>query len=187
MNKEVWWSSLEETGLEHLYVRQSGENFIAESNVLKVENGKPFHLFYRILIDSEWRVREVEVVLQTDANRRIKLSADGAGNWTDAETGSDLPEFSGCYEIDISATPFTNTLPVKRGDLKTGEAADISVVYFLIPEMRVERSEQRYTRLENDLYRFEENGLFAGFTADLRFCGDGFVIDYPNLFRRIEN
>ena len=186
MNKEVWWTALDEPGLEHLKFRHDGENLIAESTLLKVENGKPFELFYQISIDAEWRVREVEVVLQTDANRRIKLFADGAGNWTDAATGNDLPEFSGCYEIDISATPFTNTLPVKRGDFKTGTAIDISVVYFLIPEMRVERSEQRYTALAADYYKFEENGLFKGFSADIKFDSDNLVIEYPNLFRRIE-
>lgn len=186
MNKEVWWSALDETGLEHLNLRREGQNFVAESTVLKIENGKPFELFYRISIDPEWHVREVEVVLQTDAKQGIKLFADGAGNWTDGATGNELPEFSGCFEIDISATPLTNTLPVKRNELKTGAEIDISVVYFLIPEMSIQRSEQRYSRLENDFYKFEENGLFAGFTADLRFDNDGFVIDYPDLFRQIE-
>ena len=178
---------MEETGLEHLNLRPDGENFIAESVVLRLQEGKPFQLSYRILVDPAWRVREIEVSLQSGANRQIKLSADGAGNWTDAVTGNSLPEFSGCLEIDISATPFTNTLPVRRNNLKIGESVNISVVYFLIPEMIVRRSEQRYTALETDFYRFEENGLFTGFSADLRFDKDGLVIDYPNLFRRIKN
>lgn len=186
MNKTVWWSSLEETGLEHLRVSQIGDHIIiAESVVLKLEDGKPFELSYHIRTDSWWRFREVELILRANETmQNIRLFADGAGNWTDSK-GNGLPEFSGCFDIDISATPFTNTLPVKRTALRIGEATDISVVYFLIPEMRVERSEQRYTKLEADVYKFEENGLFAGFTADIKFDKDGFVIDYPDLFRRI--
>lgn len=186
MKKQIWWSALEETGLEHLFVRRSGENFIAASTIFKLEDGKPFEVFYRIEVDSAWRVCEVEILLHHSEPHRLLLFADGTGNWKDGDR-KNLPEFSGCLDVDISATPFTNTLPIKRSALKIGEAIDISVVYFLIPEMSVQRSEQRYTRLGNDLYRFEENGLFAGFTADLRFDNEGFVIEYPELFRRIES
>ena len=187
MNTQIWWSSLDETGLEHLKISQNDAHIIAESVVLKLEGGKPFELTYRIRTDSWWRMREVELTLRANGTMQdIQVFADGAGNWSDS-VGNELPEYSGCLEIDISATPFTNTLPVKRSALKIGETLDISVVYFLIPEMSIQRSEQRYTKLENDLYRFEENGLFAGFTADVRFDSDGLVIDYPDLFRRIES
>jgi hypothetical protein len=187
MNKDIWWTSLEEPGLEHLRVSQNDAHIIAESVVLKLEGGKPFELSYRILTDSNWRVREVELKLSAASKaQRIEIFADGAGNWKDAD-GNELPEFAGCFEIDISATPLTNTLPIKRTDLKIGESVNISVVYFLIPEMQVERSEQRYTRLETDVYKFEENGLFAGFTADLRFDSNGFLVDYPDLFGRINS
>lgn len=186
MNKQIWWSSLEETGLEHLKISQDAALMIAESVVLKLADGKPFELSYWIETDSSWRVREVDLTLMANGTtQNFQFFADGAGNWRD-HADDELPEFSGCLDIDISATPFTNTLPVKRGALRIGETLDISVVYFLIPEMSVQRSEQRYTKLETDLYRFEENGLFAGFTADLRFDRDGFVIDYPELFQRIE-
>lgn len=186
MNREIWWASCEEMGLEHLSLKRDGEKIIAEGFILRVQDGSPFRLSYRIDIDAGWRVREVEVNLQSGSERQIKLQADGAGNWTDAASGKDLPEFAGCFEVDISATPFTNTLPIKRLTLEVGESADISVVYFLVPELIVKRSRQRYGKLEKDLFRFEEKGLFKGFSADLRVDEDGLVIDYPELFRRIE-
>lgn len=187
MNREIWWSSLDEPGLEHLNLNRAGdsEKIIAESVILRVRDASPFRLSYRLVIDAEWRVREVEVGLAGGSRRQIKLESDGAGNWTDAVSGKDLPDFAGCFEVDISATPFTNTLPIKRLMPESGVAVDISVVYFLVPEMVVRRSRQRYSRLEKDLYRFEEKGLFKGFSADLRIDEDGLVIDYPDLFRRI--
>ncbi len=96
-----------------------------------------------------------------------------------------MPEFTGCFEVDISTTPFTNTLPIRRVKLETGESVDISVIYFLVPEMTIQRSAQRYTRLETNLFRFEEKGVFDEFTADLPIDADGLVIDYPELFKRI--
>ena len=55
--------------------------------------------------------------------------------------------------------------------------------------MRVEPTRQRYTCLErgeyDGRYRYEDEGLFQGFTADLSVDADGLVLDYPGLFRRI--
>ena len=36
----------------------------------------------------------------------------------------------GCKYVDISETPFTNTLVIRRLGLTPGESADISVPYF---------------------------------------------------------
>ena len=44
-------------------------------------------------------------------------------------------------------------------------------------------SAMRYTRLADRLWRFE--GLEADFVADLPVDGDGVVLDYPGLFRRL--
>jgi len=103
--------------------------------------------------------------------------------------GEPVPALDGCIDVDISATPFTNTLPIRRLGLKPGEAANLKVAYLAIPEMRVEPARQRYTCLERDdqggLYRYESlDGEFAGFTADLPVDAGGLVLDYPGLFRR---
>lgn len=185
MLEEVWWSPVDERGLEHLRMRQDESGVFVESTILRMQDGEPFHLDYKIRCDAGWRVRKVEVNLQSGAKREIKLSGDGAGNWTN-ETGKILGEFAGCFDVDISATPFTNALPIRRAKLETGASVDISAVYILVPEMTVRRSSQRYTRLETNLFRFEEKGVFDGFTADLPVDANGFVIDYPGLFKRLK-
>lgn len=35
------------------------------------------------------------------------------------------------------------------------------------------------------LYRYEDEGVFRGFTVDLTVDGDGLVLDYPEIFRRM--
>jgi hypothetical protein len=98
-----------------------------------------------------------------------------------------VPGLEGCVDVDISATPFTNTLPIRRLGLAPGESADVSVAYVDIDEMRAWTEEQRYTRLEQNsgdrLYKYES--LDGGFTADLPVDADGLVLDYPGLFRRV--
>jgi hypothetical protein len=98
-----------------------------------------------------------------------------------------MPDLDGCIDVDISSTPFTNTLPIRRLGLEPGESEELAVTYILVPELLVGAERQRYDCLEaqaeGGLYRFE--ALPSGFTAELPVDADGLVIDYPGLFRRV--
>jgi uncharacterized protein len=91
--------------------------------------------------------------------------------------------------VDLSATTFTNTLPIRRLDVKEGESSEIAVVYVNVQSHRLDASVQRYTCLERNpdggLYRYEDEGVFEGFTADLPVDAGGLVLDYPGILRRI--
>ena len=52
--------------------------------------------------------------------------------------------------MDISETPFTNTLPIRRLGLAPGESADVSVAYFDGSELQPWPEPQRYTCLETN-------------------------------------
>src|SRR5687768_14671655 len=112
--------------------------------------------------------------------------SDGLGIWTN-ESGNLVPEIKGCVDVDSTATPVTNTLPIRRLSLISGESAEIKVVYFTIPEMQVSVEPQRYTCLETSStggkYKFES--LDGGFTAVIMVDADGLVEDYPELFKRV--
>ena len=158
---------------------------VADGTVLGVEDGQAFSLRYEVRCDSQWRVRRVGINVLSDG-RDMSLSSNGAGCWFD-ESGSDVPTLEGCVDVDITATPFTNTLPIRRLALKPGESADIKVAYITIPELRVTPDEQRYTFLGTDSsggrYKFEQ--LSSGFTAILQVDVEGVVEVYPDLFRRV--
>jgi hypothetical protein len=82
-------------------------------------------------------------------------------------------------------------LAIRQLELKPEESAEVVVAYIAVPQMEVARSCQRYTCLElnydGGLYRYEDKGLFKGFTADLLVDPIGLVLDYPKLFKRILN
>ena len=95
-------------------------------------------------------------------------------------------------DIDFAATPFTNTLPIRRLGLQPGESAEVAVVYIDAPSLEVTPVRQRYTCLASDAdggrYRFEALPYAAlpdGFMAELSVDADGLVRDYPPLFRRV--
>jgi hypothetical protein len=84
----------------------------------------PFVLEYAVSCDEAWNTRYV-FVAEAVSGRRLELLASGRGHWTDGE-GDSLPELRGALDVDISATPFTNTLPIRRLDLRLGESAPSS-------------------------------------------------------------
>ena len=80
-------------------------------------------------------------------------------------------------------TPFTNTLPIRRLNLKKGQAHDVVTVYVHFPELAISADPQRYTCLEPmKLYRYES--LDSDFVREIEVDPDGLVVSYPGLFRR---
>ena len=189
MERQVMWSPWTNPGLEHLRLLQRQEDVVADSLILGMKEQTPFRLRYEIRCDVQWRVRAIQLDLLDGAPHALHFLTDGAGNWM-TESGEVLPLLKGCLDVDISATPFTNTLPIRRLALQPGSATTLGMVYFTIPQMHVEVTQQRYTCLETTptggRYRFESlvNGV-SRFTAELPVDQDGLVLDYPELFRRV--
>jgi hypothetical protein len=94
-----------------------------------------------------------------------------------------LPEFDGCLDIDISATPFTNSLPIRRLHLQPGQAEEIRVLFIDVPTLEIEHADQRYTGLADGAVRFESLG--TDFVRELAIDPDGLVVTYPGLFTRV--
>ena len=177
------WRDWSGEGLEHLVLREGSDGIRAEAVVLGADDdGTTFALGYRVLCDADWRARRLEVSL-VGSDGEIDLSGDGAGRWTD-RSGAPLPHLDGAIDVDITATPFTNTLPIRRLGLRSGQAEVIEVVYVEVPALTVTRSRQRYTCLEpGRRYRFESLG--SGFAREIEVDDDRLVRTYPDLFRRV--
>ncbi len=184
MRHEILWTPWDEPGLEHLRLVIDGGGILADGLIVGMADGRPFRLRYHVRGDPAWRVREVRVA-SLDTGGDLHLVADGQGAWTVAG-GTPLPRLAGCIDVDLSASPFTNTLPIRRLDLAPGRSADLAVAYVAIPALTVTPAPQRYRCLEaranGGCYRFES--LDSGFAADLPVDADGLVLDYPGLFRR---
>lgn len=184
--KTVRWAQLDGTGLEHLTLDTQADGIVIESAVVGENDGEAFGLMYRIECNMQWQVTRLVVRLAGGIAFDLRRGDDIDGTpdiWTDAE-GTPQEMLNGCIDVDIMATPFTNTLPIRRLHLQPGERRVIRVVYVSVPSMTVSAVDQAYTRLGPDRrYRFE--GLDTGFEAEITTDDDGFVIDYPGLFRRI--
>ncbi len=175
------WKGWNGESREYLTLGERGGNIYAESLIISHGGGRPFAARYVVECDSDWRVRSVGVHLIGESHE-TRLLSDGAGRWTDGSV--ELPDLKGAIDVDIFLTPFTNTLPIRRLGLGAGQSADIVVAYITLPEMSVTSAPQRYTCIEPlKIYRFES--LDSDFKCDIEVDGDGLVVSYPGLFRRM--
>jgi uncharacterized protein len=184
--RAVMWAPAEGVGLEYLTLAYRSKDIFAEGVVVGLADETPFRTRYKIRCDRAWKTREVILELLEEPETRLEFLADGQGHWK-TRKGDALPSLNGCIDVDISATPFTNTLVIRRTSLKPGDSLELSVAYVLVPAMQFEAKRQRYTCLEvNDQggrYRFED--LSSKFRADIQFDSDGLVTDYSGLFRSV--
>jgi len=183
LDRTICWTPVGGVGFEHLQLRAEEGGFVARSIVLGIDEETPFRLQYKIKADQDWRTRKLWVRAATPLGESaLALRSDGHGNWR-TEDGAEMSELRGCIDVDITATPFTNTLPINRLRLAPGQSVDLRMVYVTAPSLEVGVSEQRYSRRG-------EGGeiIFASpahdFTAVLPVDDAGLVMDYPQLFTR---
>lgn len=178
-----WSASHPEVGIEHLRLSEAQ----ADGLVVAIDDERgPFRLHYRLSWDPQWCLRHADLSLVSEegvAVRTMRLATDGQGHWTD-DRGAALPALDGCLDIDLWPTPFTNSFPIRRVPLAVGERREFRMAWVDGTALTVRPQVQAYTRLDERRYRFESlEG--SGFTADLAVDGDGLVVDYPGLFKRV--
>jgi hypothetical protein len=142
--------------------------------------------WFRVDLDEDWITREVVVgALGPDGERTLALSADEHRRWH--VDGGPAHELDGCIDVDVAATPLTNTFPVRRlHALEVGGSVTTPIAWVDVPALGVTRVEQTYRRLP-DIgglagweYRDPEHGPFV-LTVD----EDGLVVTYEGFARRV--
>jgi uncharacterized protein len=178
----TWNKQRECVGLEHLLLAKGA----ADSVVLAFDDERgPFRLTYHLKWDESWRLREAELVSMTEhCSRSLNLRVDSEGRWRHVD-GPVIDELEGCIDIDIWPTPFTNSFPIRRQPMTVGERRRFRMAWVFAPDLTVHAQPQAYTRLADRLYLFE-NLDGSDFRAQLPVDEDGIVLDYPDLFRRVE-
>lgn len=181
MKLEVLWRQLVGIGAEHLLLDTDG-GVHADSLAVGEIEGTAYRIHYEIDCDREWNVQRLKIE-DLLSRKAIALRRGDANRWFE-EASRTLPDLTGCTDVDIMITPFTNTLPIRRLYLKPRESREISVVYVGLPGLAISKFAQRYTCLSLDedggTYRYES--LKSGFMAELKVDMDGLVVDYPNIF-----
>ncbi|GAA2566981.1 putative glycolipid-binding domain-containing protein [Winogradskya consettensis] len=195
----LFWERRDTVGAEHALV-DSRTGLAARGTVLAVDP-IGYTARYELRTDPSWVTTSLEVSTEGGGwGRTLRMESTG-GQWriTTSERGDldaaltaaghagaglpgteDTDLLAGAYDVDLTGSPLTNTLPIRRlGLLKAepGIAHRISVAWVLLPSLEVVQADQIYTAVSEGTVRFASET----FSADLTVDDEGFVRDYPGL------
>ena len=196
------WDRLDTIGAENvLYDAHSG--FYARGTQIAVDP-IGYTARYELRTDESWATARLDVSAEGAGWARTLRLELAAGRWrattgeqgdldaaltASGHAGAGLPgtedpdQLFGAFDVDLTGSPLTNTLPIRRCGLLTAEpgvAHRISVAWVLVPSLEVIQADQIYTALGDGRVRFANET----FSADIEVDGDGFVTHYPGLARR---
>jgi len=145
----------------------------------------PWWMEYSLETGDEFVTARVGVESRWAGGRAsLDLRRDAAG-WT--VNGEPRPDLARALDCDLAECPLTNTMPALRhGLLEAPGDVTFLMAFIEVPRLRVVPSEQRYTQVRPG----QPDGAVityrsGAFRSDLVFDRDGFVLDYPQLGRRL--
>lgn len=90
----------------------------------------------------------------------------------------------GCVDLDLSFTPATNLMALRRLALAPGQGAELRSAWLEWPEARLTPLVQRYVCQSPTAYGYEADLPGAAcFRAVLRVQSQGWVLDYAGLWQ----
>jgi uncharacterized protein len=171
--------------MEYFRLQEGGSGPELSGSVVAIEENVPMRLEYRITCSHAWETRDVSGTFSSgETTRPLDLRTDDDHRWWSGDT--ELTQVSGLADVDLSLTPATNLLAVRRLDLPAapmGVPIDTTAAYVLFPGMDVTRLRQSYTRMAER--RFQYENLIDGFTTEIEVDEEGLVVEYGGLWVRI--
>ena len=172
------WRRVDEPGLEVIDITSDDRGFRASSTIVHA-GAEPHGLTYVWLLDRNWRTRRLDVRLSGPTPRELSIERVSDG-WLIA--GHQDARLAACDEVDLSATPFCNSLAIRQ----LGGPGELTALYVSVPSLALSPSRQRYESLGEGRWRYIDLGVARGFEADLKIDGDGLVVSYEGLFEAID-
>jgi uncharacterized protein len=179
--KHLIWRRLDLPGHEALQLIQKDGSWELSGTAVFIHEHKPCKLDYQVACDSAWNTRAARVngwVGDQVVDCEIRVDPDQHIWWLN---GVDQPQVAGCIDLDLNFSPVTNTLPIRRLALPTGQLAHVQAAWLRFPDFQLVPLEQIYRHIDEMIYRYESGG--GSFRADLSVDPDGLVRHYPGAWR----
>ncbi len=156
LQRTLLWKALYTPGAEYFNLWQDDDGWRLEGLVTLALGGYPTHVRYKVVCDSQWETRVAEVEMKTGATTRtLQLTVDERRRWRMGE--DELRLVRGCYDVDLSVTPSTNVLPIRRLNLPVGESMEVTAAWVRFPELTVEPLAQKYIHVAENRYWYQSD------------------------------
>ena len=175
------WERLDISGKDGCNLTFLGNGWRIAGFTVFVHEEEPWVLTYAISCDWAWRTQSAEVKgWGGERTIETEITREPSGVWR--LNGEEREAVAGCIDIDLNFSPSTNVLPVRRLNLAVGETAAVRAAWLRFPSFELEPLEQSYTRLEENLYRYESAG--GRFVATVGVDEMGMVTDYGEIWKQ---
>jgi hypothetical protein len=179
----MFWRRLDQPGHEAARLVFHPPFWQLTGTAVFADRGVPCRVEYQVTCDPTWQTLAAQLSGWAGARRVVcSISADPRRRWR--LDGREYPAVEGCVDLDLSFSPATNLIPVRRLGLAVGDGAPVRAAWLRFPECRLEPLEQRYHRVDAERYRYESGTGDDVFRAELRVTSSGFVVEYPGFWSR---
>ncbi|MEX0365605.1 MAG: putative glycolipid-binding domain-containing protein [Ruegeria sp.] len=170
------WRRLDIEGTDRCTLSRLEHGWMLVGQAIWHEDGTDANLTYDVRCGPDWTSLSADVSGEV-AGRALALRLRrGAGGWLlNDEPQADT---SNCPDLDLSFTPATNLLPLRRLTPTDGHSASVCAAWLLPDFATIARLDQTYTWIEAGKVSYTS----PSFTADLDVHETGFVTRYPDLW-----
>ena len=176
----VIWRRLDQPGHDSARLTVASSGAVIEGSAVFRESSRPCRLDYRVECDTDGRTVSARVRgWLGESSIALDIAADLDRAWT--MNGRPCPEVIGCDDVDLSFTPATNLLAMRRLRLAVGERAAVRAAWLDFPDVVLSPLDQVYERVSASRYHYESGD---GFAALLDVGEGGFISHYPGLWQR---
>jgi uncharacterized protein len=146
-----------------------------------VHGGAPAWLGYDVALDAGWATVAARIDGWIGGEAYACGVARGADGWV--LDGRPQPGLDHLADLDLGFTPATNLTQLRRVAPEIGAAVALPVAWLEAGASALVELEQHYRRRDRDSYDYAAPGV--GYRAVLELDRDGFVRDYPGLWRKV--
>jgi hypothetical protein len=178
---EILWRRLDTPGHDAAALHAIEDGWAIEGTAVFLHGDEACSLRYTARTDQGWVTRAAEVagwIGSTPVHVLIVASANH--QWS--LNGVPQPAVAGCVDIDLSFTPATNLIPVRRLQLRVGAREAITAAWVKFPDLILEPLEQAYAHTSDNQYDYEAFG--GAFRVPLLVDPNGWVVRYPGFWQR---
>jgi len=140
--------------------------------------GEAANLSYSVNCDGDWKTVSGRIAGAVGERAVDDLIVRENGGWR--LNGDPAPGLEGLDDLDLSFTPATNVLQLRRVELPTGRRIRLPAAWFDLETRRLSELEQIYERRDALSLSYRAPGV--GYEGLLELAPNGFIRRYPGLW-----